>query len=157
MIYRDAYKRLEKAAFTLYNVLESEVRAENEGTQADRARALAQKLLSWTQTLPYERERTASDFTGLIDTLQGSGSDCDSRALLLAVLMAHMNYNTMLFISPQFSHAFFGIDIAGTGARLEQDGTNYLLGETTARVDIGLVPQDMSDSTKWFGIKGLGK
>ena len=63
----------------------------------------------------------------------------------------------MLFISPHFSHAFFGIDIEGKGARLEQDGTNYLLGETTAQVDLGLVPQDMSDSTKWFGIEGLGK
>ena len=179
MIYRDAYKRLEKAAFTIYNVLEAEIppqpdgkmSAENAsirtkntviqtkktGAQAEKDRALAQKLLSWTQTLPYERRRTASDFTGLIDTLTGSGSDCDSRALLLAVLMSHMNYNTMLFISPYFSHAFFGIDIEGKGARLAQDGTNYLLGETTAQVDIGLVPQDMSDSTKWFGIERLGK
>ncbi|WP_428770951.1 hypothetical protein V1L52_03660 [Treponema sp. HNW] len=157
MIYRDAYKRLEKAAFTIYNVLEAEVRAENTGTPADKDRALAQKLLSWTQTLPYERRRNSSDFTSLIDTLTGTGSDCDSRALLLAVLMSHMNYNTMLFISPHFSHAFFGIDIEGKGARLEHAGTNYLLGETTAQVDLGLVPQDMSDSTKWFGIAGLGR
>ncbi|MGI5174626.1 hypothetical protein H0R92_13630 [Treponema sp. OMZ 840] len=157
MIYRDAYKRLEKTAFSIYNVLEAEVRAENAGTQAYKERALAQKLLSWTQALPYERRRNSSDFTGLIDTLRGTGSDCDSRALLLAVLMSHMNYKTMLFISPHFSHAFFGIAIEGKGARLEQDGTQYLLGETTAQVDIGLVPQDMSDSTKWFGIEGLGR
>ncbi|MGI5077720.1 hypothetical protein [Treponema maltophilum] len=156
MIYRDAYRRLEKTAFSVYNALETELKTELKAG-ADFDKKLAQTLLSWVQLFPYERERNASDFTGLIDTLTGSGSDCDSRSLLLAVLMAHMNYNTMLFISPQYSHALFGIDIESAGAHLEQDGTNYLLGETTARVDIGLVAQEMSDLTKWFGIAGLGK
>ena len=156
MIYRDAYKRLEKTAFSVYNVLEAELKTKLKAG-ADFDKKLAQTLLSWVQLFPYERRRNASDFTGLIDTLTGTGSDCDSRSLLLAVLMAHMKYKTMLFISPQYSHALFGIDIESAGAHLEQDGTNYLLGETTAHVGIGLVAQQMSDLTKWFGIAGLGK
>jgi len=167
MIYRDAYTRLEKTAVSIHKALKAEIDAQDNRAAAkgetgsaashtERERALAQKLLSWTQTLPYERRLNSSDFTGLIDTLTGTGSDCDSRSLLLAVLMSHMNHKTMLFISPEYAHALFGVDIQGAGARLTESGIAYLLGETTARVNIGMIAQDMSNSTKWFGITGLG-
>jgi len=152
MIYKDAYKRLERTSFALYNALY--YKAEQE-FPANPDKALAQKLLTWTQGFEYLRQVLGTDFTPLPAMLEGIGSDCDSRSLLLAVLMAHMNYKTMLFVSREYSHAFFGIDVEGSGAHLEESGISYLLGETTAPVDIGLVPQDMSEVSKWMGISGL--
>ncbi|MFC2289549.1 MAG: hypothetical protein ACFNKF_07970 [Treponema lecithinolyticum] len=159
MIYRDSYKRLEKAAFSIHNALiEDKINntvKNNTKNQSDSDKVLAQTLLSWVQNFPYEREQNSSDFTALPAILTGKASDCDSRALLLAVLMSQMNYKTMMFVSAEYSHALFGIDIPGKGARLEENGIRYLLGETTGKVDIGLVPQDMSDMSKWIAISGL--
>lgn len=152
MIYKDAYKRLERTSFALYNALYYKTEQE---FPANPDKALAQKLLTWTQGFEYLRQVLGTDFTPLPAILEGVGSDCDSRSLLLAVLMAQMNYDTMLFVSRDYSHAFFGIDVKGSGARLEEGGISYLLGETTAPVDIGLVPQDMSEVSKWMGISGL--
>jgi len=63
-----------------------------------------------------------------------------------------MNIKSQLFISTVFSHSVFGSDVSGKGARLDFEGTAYLLGETTASVDIGLIAREMNDSTKWFAI-----
>lgn len=152
MIYRDSYKRLEKTSFAIFNALYEDTKQD---FPLNPDLALAQKLLSWTQGFKYERYPLGTDFTPLPATLTGAGSDCDSRALLLAVLMAQMNYKTMLFVSAEYSHALFGIEIEGPGARMAESGINYLLGETTAPVNMGLVPEDMSDESKWISIKGL--
>ena len=40
----------------------------------------------------------------------------------------------------------------GNGAHLEEGGIQYLLGETTAKVDFGLIAQDMAIKEKWFGV-----
>ncbi|MFI3257698.1 MAG: hypothetical protein R3Y36_05310 [Spirochaetales bacterium] len=152
MIYKDAYTRLQRAAFSLYGALASKLQTVS---NEDFNRALTQTLLTWVQGFEYARMPLATDFTPLPAALIGYGSDCDSRALLLAVLMSHMKYKTMLFVSREYSHAFFGIAIEGDGAYLECEGVNYLLGETTAFVDLGLIPQNMSETSKWIGIDGL--
>lgn len=148
LIYRDSYERLKKASFSIYNTLfleKVEMRQIDDYT-------IAQTLLTWTQKMPYERNFIASDFTALPDVLLGKGSDCDSRALLLAVLMNKMNYTTSLFVSREYEHALFGIVLDHSGAKLSHEGNLYLLGETTAPVNFGLVAKDMSNSLLWIGI-----
>ncbi len=152
MIYKDAYKRLQKLSFSIYNGLQADIKQEH-GEDFDRV--LAQTLLTWVQGFEYERIPLGTDFVPLPAIVLGEGSDCDSRALFLAVLMSHMRYDTMLFVSRDYGHAFFGIAIDGEGARLSAEGISYLLGETTAPVSIGLVPQDMSEISKWIAIEGL--
>ncbi len=152
MLYRDSHKRLQKVAFSIYNSLSKSIREEN---PEDFDRALAQTMLTWVQGFEYLRIPLGTDFMPLPAVISGSGSDCDSRALLLSVLMSHMRYDTMLFVSREFSHALFGIAIEGAGARLEANGQSYLLGETTAPVSIGMVAQEMSEITKWIAIDGL--
>lgn len=149
MIYRDSYKRFKRAAFAIYNELWP-LAQEKQPDNPDFA--LAQMLLQWTQKFEYVRDKKTSDFSPLPTVFQNAGSDCDSRAMLLAVLMSHMNYKTMVFISPEFQHAFFGIAIKGQGAHLTVENTSYLLGETTASVALGLVPQDMSEISKWMHV-----
>lgn len=149
IIYKDSYHRMRKAAFDIYNeIFPIAVERNKENPDYE----LAQILLSWVQKMKYKRDFSSSDFSPLPKVLCEGDSDCDSRSLLLAVLMSQMNYKTMLFVSPEYQHAFFGIDIEGKGAHLKVGNTSYLLGETTANVALGLVPQDMSDMNKWMGM-----
>ncbi len=152
IIYRDSYKRLQRVAFTLYNDLYFDIKRDHPD---DPDTVFAQTLLTWVQDFEYLRIPLGTDFVPLPSVVSGKGSDCDSRALLLAVLMDQMRYKTMLFISREYSHALFGIAIEGEGARLEHDGVSYLLGETTAPVSLGLVPQGMSEISNWIAIEGL--
>ncbi len=152
VIYRDSHKRLQKASYAIYYTLRDSIVS---NSNADFDTKLTQTLLSWVQNFEYVRIPLGTDFVPLPAVISGSGSDCDSRALLLAVIMSHMGYDTMLFVSREYSHALFGIAIDGEGARLDSGGVSFLLGETTAPVSLGLVPQDMSDILKWIDIEGL--
>lgn len=146
-IYRDAYGRLKKAAFEIHAVLGLKAQEVNPNSPGY---YIANSLLQWTQGFPYERNFSKSDFTHPVSALKGTGSDCDSRAMLLSILFRQMNMRSEFFLSTELSHSVVGVDIPGKGARLEYEGTMYLLGETTAKVDIGLIAQEMSDSSKWF-------
>ena len=146
-VYKNAYSRLKIAAFNIYNRLIKTCESENPEIE------LAQKLLSWTQGFDYVRDFTSTDFTPITASITGTGSDCDSRAMLLACLLHHMNYDTCLFVSAEFSHSLFGIVLDKTGAKINIDGRQFLLGETTAQVDIGLVPANMNQTDKWIFVE----
>lgn len=146
-VYKNAYSRLKIAAFNIYNRLIKTCESENPEIE------LAQKLLSWTQGFDYVRDFTSTDFTPITASITGTGSDCDSRAMLLACLLSHMNYDTCLFVSAEFSHSLFGIVLDKAGAKINIDGRQFLLGETTAQVDIGLVPANMNQTDKWIFVE----
>ncbi|MBR4012021.1 MAG: hypothetical protein IKI98_04290 [Spirochaetaceae bacterium] len=146
-VYKNAYSRLNIAAFNIYNRLIKTCESENPEIE------LAQKLLSWTQGFDYVRDFTSTDFTPITASITGTGSDCDSRAMLLACLLHHMNYDTCLFVSAEFSHSLFGIVLDKAGAKINIDGRQFLLGETTAQVDIGLVPANMNQTDKWIFVE----
>lgn len=146
-VYKNAYSRLKIAAFNIYNRLIKTCKSENPDIE------LTQKLLSWTQGFDYVRDFTSTDFTPITASITGTGSDCDSRAMLLACLLHHMNYDTCLFVSAEFSHSLFGIVLDKAGAKINIDGRQFLLGETTAQVDIGLVPANMNQTDKWIFVE----
>jgi len=148
-IYRDAYGRLKKTSFEISAVIGSKALETNPSSPDYYSAA---SLLNWTQNLPYERNFSKSDFTHPVSALQGKGSDCDSRAMLLTILYRQMNIGAEFFLSTEYSHSVVGVDVPGKGAAIDYEGTMYLLGETTAKVDLGLMAQDMSDSSKWFVI-----
>ena len=148
-IFREAYSRLDNAAAAIYNALKSEAMTKNPQKPSVE---ICKKLLAWVQGFGYARRQDSSDFNDLSSVLQNKGSDCDSRALLLCVLMEHYGVKTELFISGEYSHALFGVDLPHSGARITVDGIDYLLCETTAPVDMGLVAQEQSDSSKWIAV-----
>lgn len=146
IVYRDAYKRLKNFAFALQNELTF-----GENPIKDR-RELAETLLKWVQTFEYKRDLSGSDVTSIPALLTGKGSDCDSRSLLLAILLRQMNYRSAFFVSSVYSHAVAGAELEGNGARMTIDGTSYVVGETTAKVNFGQIAQSMSNSSNWMGI-----
>lgn len=146
LIERDSFKRMQRPAFDIYNALAPSCTDETD---------LAQKLLTWTQLFEYDRakDQSESDFTSLPDTLLNKGNDCDSRSMLLCVLLRHMNVDSIFFISAEYSHAIAGIVSTHPGQSITVGDKKYLTGETTAKgLTWGKISQDMSDWSKWFAV-----
>lgn len=142
MIFRDSCGRLRQAAFDIYNALAPSCKDSTD---------LAQKLLNWTQKFKYEREKNSSDFTSLPSILLGSGSDCDSRSLLLAVLLQAMNEDAIFFVSSEFKHAIAGFASDHPGFSFTVNGIQYLTGETTVKgVSWGKIDGTQTDFSKWI-------
>lgn len=144
MIYRDSFHRLQKVSFDIYNALAPNCK---DGTD------LAQKLLSWTQTFSYEREKNSSDFASLPSMLLGGGSDCDSRSMLLSVLLTSMNQDAIMLVSRQYSHALCAITSGHQGHSFKFSGKDYLMGETTKQgLTWGIIAADQDDQSKWIPV-----
>ncbi len=149
LIFREAYSRFDDAAKDIQNALGGN--ALNAKSPQAKFEVL-KKLLAWVQDFQYNRNQNSSDFNDLASVLQDKGSDCDSRSLLLCVLMEHYGVKSELFVSMEYSHAVCGFGLAEKGAKINVDGTNYLLCETTAHVEPGLVAQEHSETSKWISV-----
>jgi hypothetical protein len=146
VIYRDSFERLAETAFILERFWNT-----REG-QKGQERDFAEWLLSWVQSFNYERDRMGSDFVNLVSAAAEGRGDCDSRALLWAIVLAQADIPSAIMVSREYSHAMGLGDLEGPGARFEAGGKRWLVAETTAAVDIGLIGQNVSDIESWFGI-----
>ena len=152
MIYRDNAGRLQQAAADIYNALYPELKRSK---PQDADIKYAQYLLSWVQSFGYERAKSKneSDFTSLPASICGKGSDCDSRSMLVSVLLNYTGIDTAIVISREYSHAMVVTDIPAPGQTFTmENGREYIFGETTAKVTWGMIAQDQSDRTKWIAV-----
>jgi hypothetical protein len=126
------------------------------GKRSDEARAFAQKALAWVQNFSYERDLMGSDFVNLVSAVQEGRGDCDSRAMLWAIILEQAAVPSAIMVSREFGHAMGLADLEGEGARFPfREGNReyrWLVAETTAPVEIGLIGEKVSETTKWLGI-----
>ena len=155
IIGKDAALRLKKPSFDIYAALKGDSgKKDPENPNA----ALAQTLLSWTQTFGYERASATpdkADVTDIPSTLLGKGSDCDARSLLLTVLYRNLGIESCLFVSSEYGHAMVGALLEGKlGQTITVDGKEFLVGETTAEgLTFGMMDAAMQDRTKWIPVE----
>jgi hypothetical protein len=147
-IYRDSFERIKNAAFILERMW---------NVPALDNRNLADKALSWVQTFIYERDLDGSDFVNLVTAVTEGRGDCDSRALLWAVVLRQADIPTAIMVSREYSHAIGLADIAdaenGGSARFSFAGKRWLVAETTAKVGIGLIGESVKDPHYWLGVE----
>ncbi|MCP4179440.1 MAG: hypothetical protein GY756_16905, partial [bacterium] len=141
MIFRDNYSRFDN----LSNALKKE-----DIGKTDKEKAIV--LLDWLQNFEYSSSDTFSDLLAPISSVCYEKGDCDARGLSYSILLKHLNIESLLLVSWQYSHSLSAVNIAGDGARYTFDDNTYLIAETTDNVDIGLIPQSMSDSEKWIPV-----
>jgi len=115
-------------------------------------RAFAEKALVWVQGFIYERDLENSDFIDLVSAVTEGRGDCDTRAMLWAMLLIQADIPAAIMVSHEYSHAMGLADISGEGARFEAGGIRWLVAETTAAVGIGQINRDMSNTASWLGI-----
>ena len=152
MVYRDNAGRLEQAAADIYNALYPDLKMKYH-QNADIK--YAQSLLTWVQGFGYQRAGTKneSDFTSLPAAISGKGSDCDSRSMLVSALLNYTGIDTAILISREYSHAITVTDIPAPGQTFTmENGREYLMGETTAKVTWGTIAANHADRTKWIPV-----
>lgn len=115
-------------------------------------RAYAEALLSWTQSWTYERDPKGSDVVNPLSAAMEGRGDCDSRALVMSLLLRRENIEAALMISLAHEHALAAVDAPGPGARFAFREKSWLVGETTARVGIGMIAAEQADPADWFGV-----
>jgi hypothetical protein len=93
-----------------------------------------------------------SDFVNLTSAVQEGRGDCDSRAMLWALILNQADIPAAIMISAELGHAMGLAELPGAGARFETDGKKWLVAETTTRVALGLIAEDYSEINKWMGI-----
>jgi len=143
-IYRDAWDRVAAAAFRLEREWNSDQGLDN--------RAFAEKALAFVQGFTYDRDLEGSDFVNLVTAISEGRGDCDSRAMLWAMILDQADIPAAMMVSRSHSHAMGLADIPGGGARFESGGKKWLVAETTDKVGIGLISAGMSDIESWLGV-----
>jgi len=147
-IYRDAFDRVADAAFNI----ERRLGGGGSGEPGYAERDFARRVLAFVQGFYYERDFEGSDFVNPVTAVVEGRGDCDSRAMLWAIILAHSNIRSAIMVSRHFSHAMGLADVPGPGARFEAGGVRWLVAETTAEVDIGLIDRDKSEIGHWLGV-----
>ena len=146
-IFRDSYDRITNAASAIVKNW-----GVNANADADAKRAFARKALEFVQSFKYERNLDGSDFINLVSAVTDGRGDCDSRAMLWAIILSHAGIRAAIMVSGEYGHAMGMADIPGTGARFETHGIKWLVAETSANVDIGLIAENVSDPQSWLGV-----
>ncbi len=143
--YRMVYK--ESAAR-----LDSLVEAFAKNLPADDPTESARRVLAWVQGFVYERDFAGIDFVPPLTAAFNGRGDCDSRAMVMAIVLEKLGIDSILMVSRDYSHAMLGVNVPGAGIRFPLNGRSYLVAETTAEVGIGTMDGTMGDFTRWLGI-----
>lgn len=149
-IYKDAFSRISDGAFVIGNLF----RFEKGSILSDYE--FSQKLLAFIQEFEYLRGVTSSDFINIPESLCKMKGDCDTRCILFLAILHQNNIDGIMMLSKEFSHSLVAVDVQGTGARFPFNGKKYLVGETTVKVDLGLIDSEQSEITAWKGISFPG-
>ena len=140
MIYRDAWKRMENAAFVI------------EGALPRDSGARARELSQWLFGFDYTRDLAGSDFTSLPKAFAQKTGDCDTRCLLFVLLMRQMGVDAALLISPELSHSVATVDAEIAGPRfIIEEKEMSAIDLTSSKTEGRLLPE-MSDASKWFAV-----
>ena len=154
MVYRDSYGRLAQVSYDVISQLYPLCEKSN---PSNPDLTYAQTILSWVQNFQYKRDNeksTSTDFTNLPAVLCGKGNDCDSRSMLVCVLLRAAGLESFMLVSREYSHAMVTFENQAPGQKYEVEGTGreFLMGETTAKVTWGTIAQDHADRSKWIPV-----
>jgi hypothetical protein len=143
MVYRDAYRKLDRVALELGRRM---------GLPGSGERSIAERALAWVQSFHYERGSEGIDFVDPYSAAFEANGDCDSRVILMLIVLHHLNIDGIMMLSGVHSHAIAAVAVDGKGARFSHNEIGYLVAETTDEVQLGLIAAEMSDREDWIGI-----
>jgi hypothetical protein len=141
MVYRESAARLDSFTEAFARTL-----------PADDPTESARRILAWVQDFVFERDLSGLDFVPpLIAAFERRG-DCDSRAMVMAIILERLGVDSILMLSREYSHAMLAVNVPGGGQRFPFKGREYLVAETTARAGLGMIDASQADFSKWLGV-----
>lgn len=108
-------------------------------------------VISFVQYMKYDRPGGTLDLFAPIGTLAKKYGDCDTKAMLLYVLLERMGIDCAMMWSYKYKHAMLGINVSARGEYKKIYGKKYYFLETTyPGWTIGVLPPDFSNKRFWF-------
>ncbi|MBT8378433.1 MAG: hypothetical protein KJN64_04320 [Ignavibacteria bacterium] len=108
-------------------------------------------VVTFVQNIPYERPGGVLDLFPPLGTLAYRYGDCDSKAILLYVILEKMSVDCAMLWSYKYKHAMLGVKFSGRGEFLTANGKKYYFLETTyPRWSIGELPPEFNNTRFWF-------
>lgn len=108
-------------------------------------------IISFVQNIKYQRPGGKLDLLPPLGTMATKYGDCDTKALLLYIILEKAGVDCVMFWSFQYKHAMLGIAINARGNFKSQSGKNYYFVETTyPGWGIGDIDPEMNDLSLWY-------
>ncbi|MBE3064859.1 MAG: transglutaminase domain-containing protein, partial [Spirochaetes bacterium] len=141
MVYRESAARLDSFTAAFARTLPADDPTEG-----------ARRVLAWVQDFVFERDLSGLDFVPPLVAAFERRGDCDTRAIVMAIILERLGIDSVLMLSREYSHAMLAVDVPGGGQRFPFKGTEYLVAETTAKVGLGMIDSSQADFSKWLGV-----
>jgi hypothetical protein len=108
-------------------------------------------VISFVQNMKYERPGGILDLLAPLGSLAQRYGDCDSKAILLYVLLERMGIDCAMMWSHKYKHALLGINISTRGDYKKLNGKKYYFLETTyPGWSIGKLPPEFRNKSYWI-------
>ena len=108
-------------------------------------------VITFVQNIKYERPGGVLDLFPTLGTIAYRFGDCDSKAMLLYVILERMGVDCAMMWSYNYKHAMMGIKVNGRGNFLTANGKKYYFLETTyPSWDVGEIPPEFNNTKFWF-------
>ncbi len=108
-------------------------------------------VITFVQNIKYDRPGGTLDLFPPLGTLAYRFGDCDSKAMLLYVILEKMGVDCAMLWSYNYKHAMLGIKVNGRGNSLIANGKKYFFLETTyPNWEVGEIPPEFNNVKFWF-------
>ena len=108
-------------------------------------------VISFVQNIKYDRPGGVLDLMAPLATLAKKFGDCDTKAILLYVLLERMGIDCAMMWSQHYKHAMLGVRISTRGDYKKYNGKKYYFLETTyPGWAIGELPPDFKNKRFWY-------
>lgn len=107
--------------------------------------------ITFVQNVKYGRPGGTLDLFPPLGTIAYRFGDCDSKAILLYVILERMGIDCAMLWSYNYKHAMLGIKVNSRGNFLTAKGKKYYFLETTyPNWDVGEIPPEFNNVKFWF-------
>lgn len=108
-------------------------------------------LITFVQNIKYKRPGGSLDLLPPIATLSKKFGDCDTKTLLLYILLEKINIDCVLFWSYNYKHAMLGVALNASGDYKIYKGEKFYFLETTyPNWGIGQLAPDTDNLNYWY-------
>lgn len=150
LIWHEIYKRIYWQAFDkLDNIVKGFNEIFSKEKLSDRDKVYF--IISFVQNIEYKRPGGKLDILPPLGTLAARFGDCDTKALLLYILLEKARVDCVMFWSFQYKHAMLGAALNSGGKYKSHKGKKYFFIETTyPGWNIGDIDPEMDDLNLWY-------
>lgn len=150
LIWHEIYKRIYWQAFDKFDEI---LKGFNEIFSKENLnnRDKVYFIISFVQNIEYKRPGGQLDLLPPLGTLATRFGDCDTKALLLYIILERAGVDCIMYWSFQYKHAMLGVALNSSGNYKMHNGKKYYFVETTyPGWNIGDIDPEMDDLNQWY-------